>query len=89
MLPGTEQRNRICPISISRVETPNPPIRTFAALAVVQLITVIENGDAPTLDVDHEKADEHLVLGLGPGLSHVASTEHRLSQNLRNLTCRE
>lgn len=61
MLPCAKQSYRVSPVSISRVERPTPSIGADACFAVIELITFVEDRNAPSLDIDHEYAGIELV----------------------------
>ena len=89
MLPRAKQGYRVSPVSISRVERPAPSIRTHARFAVIKLITVVEDRDAPSLHVDHEHAGIELVPSLNAYSDHRAPPKDRIAQYLANLPCCE
>lgn len=64
---------------------PELPIRAHAPLAVSQFVTVVVDGDPPSLYIHFEMAGVHLLPGLAADLGHCPAPEHRLSQHLADV----
>jgi hypothetical protein len=89
MLSRAKQSYRVSPVSIPRDQRPAPSIRPLARFAVIELITVVEDRNPPSLDVDHEHPGIKLVPSLSAHSHHRAPPEDGIAQQLANLPCRE